>query len=166
MHMPKHSPTAQQYHKMPGPMYADHFFGYDNISFGNTLFGFKASEMKHVIIFINIDMKNILLFFFGKQQTALCVKDRERRRDIIKEQLKSGLHYRYVHFPIHHKFHWTLLVHDKNEWTWKHYNSLRPRDGTDGHCKVATSIVSISLKNSDNAIPYNSIYSNFPKFLT
>ncbi|KAG5560023.1 hypothetical protein RHGRI_003340 [Rhododendron griersonianum] len=69
---------------------------------------------------------------------ALRIKDQERRRDIIKEQWESGLHYRYLHFPIHHKFHWTLLVHDKNEGTWKHYNSLRPSKGTDGHCKVAT----------------------------
>ncbi|KAF7143417.1 hypothetical protein RHSIM_Rhsim05G0207800 [Rhododendron simsii] len=54
---------------------------------------------------------------------ALRIKDQERRRDIIKEQWESGLHYRYLHFPIHHKFHWTLLVHDKNEGTWKHYNN-------------------------------------------
>ncbi|KAH7846480.1 hypothetical protein Vadar_014472 [Vaccinium darrowii] len=45
---------------------------------------------------------------------------------------------RYLLFPIYHSQHWTLLVLDQTEGTWKFYNSLMPRiHGRDFHCEEA-----------------------------
>ena len=49
---------------------------------------------------------------------------------------------RFLHFPIHHKFHWTLLVLDKEEGAWKFYNSLKGRKGgRDPHYNTAVEVV-------------------------
>jgi len=38
--------------------------------------------------------------------------------------------------------HWTLLVHDTHSMTWKHYNSMRPRDGVeDNHFNKGKKVV-------------------------
>ncbi|KAK9942649.1 hypothetical protein M0R45_008303 [Rubus argutus] len=41
--------------------------------------------------------------------------------------LRSMAHIDYVFFPIISKFHYTLLVLNKNEKKWTHYNPLRKR---------------------------------------
>lgn len=35
----------------------------------------------------------------------------------------------YTHYPVYHAKHWTIMVHDAVNGTWKHYNSAKPRRG-------------------------------------
>lgn len=48
---------------------------------------------------------------------------------ILKHMMTRTSRYRYLLLPINHLFHWTLLVLDTEEGTWKFYNSMRPRKG-------------------------------------
>ncbi|KAI8530352.1 hypothetical protein RHMOL_Rhmol11G0051000 [Rhododendron molle] len=41
--------------------------------------------------------------------------------------------YRYLMFSIHFGYHWTLLVLENEEDSWKFYNSMMERTGVDAH---------------------------------
>lgn len=46
---------------------------------------------------------------------------------------------RFIHFPMCHDGHWTLVVYDTEDGTWKHYNPMRQSgDRADVHHNVAT----------------------------
>lgn len=61
----------------------------------------------------------------------------EMREKILNIQISPSrtANHRFVHFPMNSNgkrknaepFHWTLLVLDKKEGDWLHYNSFRPR---------------------------------------
>ena len=61
----------------------------------------------------------------------------EMREKILNKQISPSktANHRFVHFSMNSNgkrkndvpFHWTLLVLDKKEGDWLHYNSLQPR---------------------------------------
>ncbi|XP_028109996.1 ubiquitin-like-specific protease 1C [Camellia sinensis] len=55
---------------------------------------------------------------------------------------------RYLFFPIHQNFHWTILVIDIEEASWKFYNSMRPRGAMpkDPHFNAANQVREIIEK--------------------
>ncbi|KAH7865659.1 hypothetical protein Vadar_009442 [Vaccinium darrowii] len=66
---------------------------------------------------------------------------------------------RYLLFPIYHSQHWTLLVLDQTEGTWKFYNSIRPRiHGRDFHCEEAARMqkcINAYLRNENQNLKDN-----------
>ncbi|CAL5325024.1 unnamed protein product [Camellia sinensis] len=49
---------------------------------------------------------------------------------------------RYIHFPINHDNHWTIVVFDNADGIWRHYDSLRPaKDCHNKHIEIAKEIV-------------------------
>ncbi|KAI7995225.1 Protein NPG1 [Camellia lanceoleosa] len=56
----------------------------------------------------------------------------EAKLNYVKSNLHAGMGARYMHFPLSHLGHWTLLVYDTEDGSWKHYNSMRSRSGTGG----------------------------------
>ncbi|GMQ07875.1 hypothetical protein CsSME_00051877 [Camellia sinensis var. sinensis] len=66
--------------------------------------------------------------------TSMCLKvTREyhprQRSKHIDAHVKNYQGERYLLFPLHHDFHWMIVVYDAKDNLWRHYNSLRPRIG-------------------------------------
>ncbi|KAI7983426.1 hypothetical protein LOK49_LG15G01548 [Camellia lanceoleosa] len=79
-----------------------------------------------------------------------------RRNDMIKnnnvwsrnryvlDNLYVAKLFRYVHFPLCKDSHWTLVVYDIEDGSWKHFNSMRTRSEiVDVHYMEAFSLVSV-----------------------
>ncbi|KAF7143205.1 hypothetical protein RHSIM_Rhsim05G0009200 [Rhododendron simsii] len=69
--------------------------------------------------------------------TMLGCKCPIERKKILERMMPQTASYRYLMFPIHFGYHWTLLVLDNEEGSWKFYNSMMERTGVDAHCKAA-----------------------------
>ncbi|CAL5390684.1 unnamed protein product [Camellia sinensis] len=50
-----------------------------------------------------------------------------KRSKHIDAHVKNYQGERYLLFPLHHEYHWTIVVYDAKDNLWRHYNSLRPR---------------------------------------
>ncbi|CAL5335919.1 unnamed protein product [Camellia sinensis] len=50
-----------------------------------------------------------------------------KRSKHIDAYVKNYQGERYLLFPLHHEYHWTIVVYDAIDNLWRHYNSLRPR---------------------------------------
>ncbi|KAI8024824.1 hypothetical protein LOK49_LG02G00259 [Camellia lanceoleosa] len=80
----------------------------------------------------------------------------EGKFNYVKSNLHAAMGARYIHFPICHLGHWTLLVYDTEDGSWKHYNSMRSRSGTGGvHYAEA-----VKLKNIVTDIQRQSMAAN------
>ncbi|GMP67641.1 hypothetical protein CsSME_00027563 [Camellia sinensis var. sinensis] len=56
----------------------------------------------------------------------------------VTRNVADGSICKYIHFPICHDAHWTLVVYDTEDGTWKHFNSMRQRSvRTDVHYSEA-----------------------------
>ncbi|KAI8031018.1 hypothetical protein LOK49_LG01G01125 [Camellia lanceoleosa] len=53
---------------------------------------------------------------------------RSRNRYVL-DNLRAAKLFRFVHFPLCKDSHWTLVVYDTEDGSWKHFNSMRPRSG-------------------------------------
>ena len=68
------------------------------------------------------------------------------KREVIDNKLDFALRHRYLHFPINLNEHWTIVVFDTEDGTWRHYNSLAPRANfRDPQLKVAESLVPVTF---------------------
>ncbi|CAL5365088.1 unnamed protein product [Camellia sinensis] len=76
-----------------------------------------------------------------------CHYDEARTRMLNKIMLEA-MKARYLLFPIHQNFHWTILVLDIEEASWKFYNSMRPRGALpkDPHFNAANEVRQIIEK--------------------
>ncbi|CAL5332074.1 unnamed protein product [Camellia sinensis] len=66
----------------------------------------------------------------------------EAKQRMLNKMMPKAMKARYFLFPIHQNFHWTILVLDIEEASWKFYNSMRPR-GTmtkDPHFNAANEV--------------------------
>ncbi|THG16859.1 hypothetical protein TEA_020593 [Camellia sinensis var. sinensis] len=73
-----------------------------------------------------------------------------KRSKHIDAHVKNYQGERYLLFPLHHDFHWTIVMYDAKDNLWRHYNSLRPRIGIhDPHIdqaqEVKTKLISYHL---------------------
>ncbi|CAL5376325.1 unnamed protein product [Camellia sinensis] len=64
--------------------------------------------------------------------TSMCLKvireyHPRKRSKHIDAHVKNYQGERYLLFPLHHEYHWTIVVYDAKDNLWKHYNSLCPR---------------------------------------
>ncbi|GMQ08510.1 hypothetical protein CsSME_00052205 [Camellia sinensis var. sinensis] len=76
---------------------------------------------------VNLTSDEVLLIF-----TSMCLKvireyHPRKRSKHIDAHVKNYQGERYLPFPLHHEYHWTIVVYDAKDNLWKHYNSLRPR---------------------------------------
>ncbi|XP_058203967.1 uncharacterized protein LOC131318169 [Rhododendron vialii] len=63
-------------------------------------------------------------------------KDQNKVKAMLGKVMRKSVGARFLLFPILIRFHWTLLVLDKDEGCWKFYNSLKPRSGKDEYCNA------------------------------
>ncbi|GMP91946.1 hypothetical protein CsSME_00042399 [Camellia sinensis var. sinensis] len=64
--------------------------------------------------------------------TSMCLKvipeyHPRKRSKHIDAHVKNYQGERYLLFPLHHEYYWTIVVYDAKDNLWKHYNSLCPR---------------------------------------
>ncbi|KAI8011085.1 hypothetical protein LOK49_LG06G00880 [Camellia lanceoleosa] len=72
-------------------------------------------------------------YFFSSICWDVLKGDNEQAKfNYVKSNIHAAMGARYMHFPICHLGHWTLLVYDTEDGSWKHYNSMRSRSGTGG----------------------------------
>ncbi|CAL5398165.1 unnamed protein product [Camellia sinensis] len=68
---------------------------------------------------------------------------RSRNRYVL-DNLRAAKLFRYVHFSLCKDSYWTLVVYDTKDGSWKHFNSMRPRNGiVDVHYMEALSLKDI-----------------------
>ncbi|KAG5524299.1 hypothetical protein RHGRI_031089 [Rhododendron griersonianum] len=65
-------------------------------------------------------------------------KSQKEVKKTLGNLMTKSLRARFLLFPLLIRFHWTLLVLDKDEECWKFYNSLKPRSGKDEYCNATT----------------------------
>ena len=66
----------------------------------------------------------------------------EAKFKYVTSNLHAGRDARYIHFLVCHLGHWTLVVYDTEDGSWKRYNSMRSRMGTgDVHYAEAVKLV-------------------------
>ncbi|GMP57664.1 hypothetical protein CsSME_00021648 [Camellia sinensis var. sinensis] len=51
----------------------------------------------------------------------------------VRRNVTEGSACRYIHFLICHDVHWTLVVYDTDDGSWRHYNPMR-------QCSVQTDV--------------------------
>ncbi|KAI8009867.1 hypothetical protein LOK49_LG06G00258 [Camellia lanceoleosa] len=80
----------------------------------------------------------------------------------VLKNFASSKECRYIHFPICNQAHWTLVVYDAEDGSWKHFNPMRQRSSSrsDVHYNEALVLkerVSIVMKRSLRADGINEV---------
>ncbi|THG07714.1 hypothetical protein TEA_009663 [Camellia sinensis var. sinensis] len=89
----------------------------------------------------------------------------------VRTNVSAASECRFIHFPMCHDGHWTLVVYDTEDGTWKHYNPMTQRgDRADVHHNVATLLkerVTNVMKQTlrDFGLDEQSILANFSSSL-
>ncbi|KAH7853666.1 hypothetical protein Vadar_005245 [Vaccinium darrowii] len=88
-------------------------------------------------------------------QNAIVFKSPEECLRVLDYWIPQAREFRYLHFPISHLHHLTLLVLDNEKCSWKFYNSMLLRIGVDQHFEVANLLknkVENYLKSKPNGL--------------
>ncbi|KAI7980917.1 hypothetical protein LOK49_Contig92G00013 [Camellia lanceoleosa] len=89
----------------------------------------------------------------------------------VRRNVSAGSEFRYFHFLMCHLGHWTLVVYDTEDGSWKHFNLMRQReDRADIHHNEAVLLkerVSAVMKQSlrEFGLDEHSIEANFRQLL-
>ncbi|GMP23349.1 hypothetical protein CsSME_00000980 [Camellia sinensis var. sinensis] len=67
-------------------------------------------------------------------------KDEAETNQLLNNMMLEAVKERYLLFPIFNEKHWTLLVLDTENGSWKFYNSMRPSTETDNHLNEANKV--------------------------
>ncbi|KAI7993023.1 hypothetical protein LOK49_LG12G02688 [Camellia lanceoleosa] len=79
-----------------------------------------------------------------RENDVMKVENMDTRFKYLNTNLHAGRGARYIHFPICHLGHWSLVVYNTEDGSWKYYNSMRNRSGTGGvHYAKAVKLKSI-----------------------
>ncbi|CAL5363532.1 unnamed protein product [Camellia sinensis] len=79
--------------------------------------------------------------------TPLQNQDQALREKLMDSHFPEAMKNRYIHFPINHDNHWTIVVFDNADGIWRHYDSLRPaKDCHNKHFEIAKQIQQHQLR--------------------
>ncbi|KAI8031075.1 hypothetical protein LOK49_LG01G00645 [Camellia lanceoleosa] len=85
-------------------------------------------------LFGNDDQADKSYFFSSVCLDMVKSADVGRFDKFVRKNISAGTMCRFIHFPMCHNGHWTLVVYDTESGEWKHYNPLRQRmDRVDVH---------------------------------
>ncbi|KAI8008469.1 hypothetical protein LOK49_LG07G00678 [Camellia lanceoleosa] len=107
---------------------------------GNVIDGYvELLKSEHVKMY-GADGLDDKSYFFSSVCLDMIKSDDVRAREkFVRTNVSAATDCRFIHFPMCHDGHWTLVVYDTEEGTWKHYNPMRQRgDRADVHYRVAT----------------------------
>ncbi|CAL5369799.1 unnamed protein product [Camellia sinensis] len=85
-------------------------------------------------------LKSEHLRMYGDDELDMVKNDDVRAMEkFVRTNVSAASDCRFIHFPMCHDGHWTLVVYDTEDGTRKHYNPMRQRgDRTNVHHNVAT----------------------------
>ncbi|KAI7988185.1 hypothetical protein LOK49_LG13G00494 [Camellia lanceoleosa] len=91
----------------------------------------KTDQLK---VFGNDDQAEKSYFFSSVCLDMVKSADVEGFDKFVRKNISAGTMCRFIHFPMCHNGHWTLVVYDAESGEWKHYNPMRQRmDRVDVH---------------------------------
>ncbi|KAI7989094.1 hypothetical protein LOK49_LG13G00126 [Camellia lanceoleosa] len=107
---------------------------------GNVIDGYvELLKSEHVKMYGADELDDKSYFFSSVCLDMLKSEDVRAREKFVRTNVSAATDCRFIHFPMCHDGHWTLVVYDTEEGTWKHYNPMRQRgDRADVHYSVAT----------------------------
>ncbi|KAF7129377.1 hypothetical protein RHSIM_Rhsim10G0070400 [Rhododendron simsii] len=91
----------------------------------------SEADMLHIEV---EDIQNLLFEDATSNPDTIRNRDKDKVKAMLGKVMRKSVGARFLLFPILVRFHWTLLVLDKDEGYWKFYNSLKHRSGKDEHC--------------------------------
>ncbi|KAI8013869.1 hypothetical protein LOK49_LG05G02367 [Camellia lanceoleosa] len=79
-------------------------------------------------------------YFFSSVCLDMVKNDDEHAMEkFVSTNVSAASDCRFIHFPMCHDGHWTLVVYDTEDGTWKHYDPMRQRgERADVHHNVTT----------------------------
>ncbi|KAI8027834.1 hypothetical protein LOK49_LG02G03717 [Camellia lanceoleosa] len=96
-------------------------------------------KSEHVRMYGADELADKSYFFSSVCLDMVKSEDVRTREKFVRANVSAATDCRFIHFPMCHDGHWTLVVYDTEDGTWKHYNPMRQRgDRDDAHHNVAT----------------------------
>ncbi|KAI8025818.1 hypothetical protein LOK49_LG02G00746 [Camellia lanceoleosa] len=110
---------------------------------GNVIDGYvELLKSEHVKMYGADELADKSYFFSSVCLDLVKSEDVRAREKFVRTNVSAATDCRFIHFPMCHDGHWTLVVYDTEEGTWKHYNPMRQRgDRADVHYSVATLLI-------------------------
>ncbi|CAL5394502.1 unnamed protein product [Camellia sinensis] len=104
--------------------------------YGNVIDAFSEKQMalqptieefeKNDLVFASNPYAGRSYVFSTLINTPLQNQDQALREKLMDSHFPEAMKNRYIHFPINHDNHWTIVVFDNADGIWRHYDSLRP----------------------------------------
>ncbi|KAI7995628.1 hypothetical protein LOK49_LG11G02882 [Camellia lanceoleosa] len=106
---------------------------------GNVIDGYvELLKSEHVKMYGADGLDDKSYFFSSVCLDMIKSEDVRAREKFVRTNVSAATDCRFIHFPMCHDGHWTLVVYDTEESSWKHYNPMRQRgDRADVHYSVA-----------------------------
>ncbi|KAI8008072.1 hypothetical protein LOK49_LG07G03676 [Camellia lanceoleosa] len=82
----------------------------------------KTDQLK---LFGNDDQADKSYFFSSVCLDMVKSADMGGFDKFVRKNISAGTMCRFIHFPMCHNGHWTLVVYDTENGEWKHYNPMR-----------------------------------------
>ncbi|KAI8000367.1 hypothetical protein LOK49_LG09G01720 [Camellia lanceoleosa] len=107
---------------------------------GNVIDGYvELLKSEHARMYGDDELADKSYFFSSVCLDMVKSDDVRGREKFVRTNVSAATDCRFIHFPMCHDGHWTLVVYDTEYGTWKHYNPMRQRgDRADVHHNVAT----------------------------
>ncbi|CAL5360489.1 unnamed protein product [Camellia sinensis] len=125
--------------------------------YGNVIDAFSEKQMalqptieefeKNDLVFASNPYAGRSYVFSTLINTPLQNQDQALREKLMDNHFPEAMKNRYIHFPINHDNHWTIVVFDNADGIWRHYDSLRPaKDCHNKHFEIAKQIQQHQLR--------------------
>ncbi|CAL5384098.1 unnamed protein product [Camellia sinensis] len=125
--------------------------------YGNVIDAFSEKQLalqltieefeKNDLVFASNPYARRSYVFSTLINTPLQNQDQALREKLMDSHFPEAMKNRYIHFPINHDNHWTIVVFDNTDGIWKHYDSLRPaKDCHNKHFEIAKQIQQHQLR--------------------
>ncbi|KAI7996973.1 hypothetical protein LOK49_LG10G02505 [Camellia lanceoleosa] len=107
---------------------------------GNVIDGYvELLKSEHVRMYGADELADKSYFFSSVCLDMVKSEDVRAREKFVRANVSAATDCRFIHFPMCHDGHWTLVVYDTEDGTWKHYNPiLTAWSEDDAHHNVAT----------------------------
>ncbi|CAL5398043.1 unnamed protein product [Camellia sinensis] len=125
--------------------------------YGNVIDAFSEKQLalqptieefeKNDLVFASNPYAGRSYVFSTLINTPLQNQDQALREKLMDNHFPEAMKNRYIHFPINHDNHWTIVVFDNADGIWRHYDSLRPaKDCHNKHFEIAKQIQQHQLR--------------------
>ncbi|XP_028106049.1 uncharacterized protein LOC114305128 [Camellia sinensis] len=125
--------------------------------YGNVIDAFSEKQLalqptieefeKNDLVFASNPYAGRSYVFSTLINTPLQNQDQALREKLMDSHFPEAMKNRYIHFPINHDNHWTIVVFDNADGIWRHYDSLRPaKDCHNKHFEIAKQIQQHQLR--------------------